>query len=168
MKQIIVIAILSLVIIGCDETENTSISVESLSPEEVNAEIESFREFIIPPKGTSKADVDAIFGVPKETKELKGKGSPAHYPMHSYQLLDPKPKQDFRAFLYVSYKDDKVTFIGINHMCVLKSRGYAPQGSPLQIKQQQEIDMENLHVLEDLIEIKEKYKSKLKNASWNK
>jgi hypothetical protein len=170
MKRIIIIAIMSLVITGCRGKDNTSVAVESLSPEEVNAQIEILHKLMIPPKGVSKADVDAVFGVPEEIKELPkgGKGSPTDYPMHIYQLLTPKQNQEFRAFLHVTYEDEKVKYIGINHICVSKGRPTYLQGSPQQIKQQQMIEMENVQVLEDLNEIQKKYENKLKDASWNK
>jgi hypothetical protein len=169
MKQIIVIAILSLVIIGCRKTDVMSTSVESLSPEEVNSQIANLRKFIIPPKGLNKVEVDAIFGVPEEIKERPSGGIILfNFPLHIYQLLEPEQNQEFRAFLYVNYKDDKVAFSSINHYCVAKNRVIYPEGSPAQIKEQKAIDGENRLVLEDLIEIQKKYENKLKNASWNK
>jgi hypothetical protein len=168
MKQIIIVALCSFVIIGCHNKGKTSSSVESLSPEEVNSQIESLRKFIIPTKGASKEDVDTVFGVPKEIKGPPTKGSTVDYPMHTYQLLSPEKGQEFRAFLYVTYKDDNVTYIGINHYCVAKGRPLYRSGSTENIRQQKEIEGENIQVLDDLIEIKKKYENKLKNASWNK
>jgi hypothetical protein len=169
MKQIIIVALCSFVIIGCHNMGKTLSSVESLSPEEVNAQIESLRKFIIPTKGVSKTEVDAIFGVPEEIKERPSGGIILfNFPLHIYQLIEPEQNQEFRAFLYVNYKDDKVAFSSINHYCVAKNRAIYPEGSPSQIKEQKAIDGENRLVLEDLIEIQKKYENKLKNASWNK
>jgi len=92
------------------------------APEAVEAQIEALREVIIPTKGTPKAEVEAVYGVGRETKELRGKGSAVHYPMHSYNLLPAKRGQDFRAFLYVTYREGKVHYVGINHICVVKNR----------------------------------------------
>jgi hypothetical protein len=160
MKQIIVTALLSLAISGCKTADNTRTSQPSLSPEEVTAEIASLRKVIVPPNGWNKADVDWVFGAPEETKELNGKGSTAMYPMHSYQLIPPKQGQQFRAFLYVTYRNDKVHFAGINHMCVVKGRYKEPEPD--------ELDREHRFVLTDLLEIKKKYEHKLKDATWNK
>jgi hypothetical protein len=160
MKEIIVTAYLSLAITGCQVPDRAPSPADSLSPDQVTAQVASLRKLMIPPKGASKADVDAVFGEPKETKELKGKGSAAMYPMHSYQLLPPKQGQEFRAFLYVTYKNDKAHFVGINHVCVIKGRYKEPEPD--------ERDRENRLVLADLLEIKEKYETKLNDASWNK
>ena len=168
MKQFIITVLLSLVITGCRGKDKMSDTAESLSPEEVNAQIESLNKLIIPLKGISKAEVDAVYGVPNETREPGIKGSAYMYPMHTYQLLAPKQRQEFRAFLYVTYKDDKVEYIGIKHYCVAKNRAIYLQDSPEQIRQQQEIDDENVRVLADLIEIQKKYENKLKDAPWNK
>ncbi len=159
MKQIIVAALLSLAITGCQAADTGPASAKSLAPEEVSAQIASLRELIIPCKGTARADVDAVFGEPEVTKELKGKGSAAMYPMHSYQLLPPKQGQEFRAFLYVTYRNDKAHFVGINHICTVKGRAY-----PADPK---ELESEDRLVLADLLEIKKKYDSKLRDASWN-
>ena len=141
-----------------------TVSVDSMSPEEVNAEIQNLHEFIIPPIGTSKADIDAVFGVPKEYKERPSGGIILYnFPLHTYQLLDPKPNQEFRAILCVNYKEDKVVLSSINHMCVVKNRVVSIQ-SP---ERQKAIEAENRHVLEDLIEIEKKYKKKLQKTSWN-
>ncbi len=158
MKRIIIISLLSLVIIGCGGTNNTSVSLESLSPEEVNTEIESLREFIIPPKGVSKADVNTVFGVPEVINELTGKGSANMYPMHIYQLLSPKQGQEYRAYLQVTYEADKAKYISISHYCVVRGRATYPKD---------EIERENRLVLEDLLEIKKNYGSELEDASWN-
>ena len=130
----------------------------SMSPEEVNAQIAGLRKFIIPPKGVSKADVDAVFGVAEIITESTGKGN-YMYPLHKVQLLEPKPHQQFRAFLYVSYTDDRVSDVGIDHYCVARGRAFYDKEA---------IERENKLVLEDLIEIQKKYGSKLKDASWNK
>jgi hypothetical protein len=168
MKQVIVLVLFSLVIAGCLKNDNITGSTEILSPEEVNAQIENLRKLIIPPKGVSKADVDAVFGVPKEITESDGKGTAGMYPMHTYQLLKPEQGREFRAFLYVTYENNKVKYAGINHCCVSKNRVIYPQGSPEQIAQQHEIDTENVHVLADLTEIQQLYGYRLKTASWNK
>ena len=163
MKWKITITLIGLVIMGCREVGNKSGSVDLLSPEEVNAEIESLREFIIPPKGESKENVDAVFGIPKEFYGSVFDKISADTLMYKYQLLTPEPRQEFRAYLYVKYNDDKVEYIGISHYRTVVNLAYS-QGA----KEQQMIDRNNKFTLEDLIEIKEKYKDKLKNASWNK
>jgi len=160
MKQIIVAALLGLAIIGCRTDNQTPEQKQSLSPEQVTEEIASLRKFIIPPKGATLVDVNAVFGKPIVTKELSGKGSAAMYPMHSYKLLHPKPGQQFRAYLYVTFRNDKAYFVGINHTCVAKGR--AIPADP------KELESENRLVLADLLEIKKKYESKLKDALWNK
>lgn len=82
------------------------------------------------------------------------------YPMHSHQLPPSKQGQEFRAFLYVTYRNDKARFVGINHVCVVKGRDKDPEP--------EELARENRLVLADLIEIEKKYETKLKDASWNK
>ena len=168
MKQILITILISLVVTGCCVMDNMSGSVESMLPDEVNARIESLREFIIPPKGVSEADVDAVFGVSEEYNgSLFNKITPDTL-MRKYQLLDPEPNQDFRSYLYVKYTDDKVEYIGISHSCSIANLiGYS-EGSPEQIEQQQMLDRNKVFILKDLIEIKEKYGDKLKDASWNK
>ena len=157
MKHIIAIAIFSLVIAGCGGMNNQTSYVESLSPEQVNAEIESFREFIIPPKGTSKEDVDAVFEVSDVIEESKDKGSYI-YPLHIYDLLPSIDGEVPWAFMYVSYTNDKIVAIGINHYCVVKGRT---------LYDGEAIEKENVQVLKDLIDIKKKFKNKLNKASWN-
>ena len=83
---------------------------------------------IIPPIGTTKNEIDEIFGQPQEVKELTGKGSNNMYPMHIYTLVLPENNQGFRAFLAVTYRDEnkdsiyEVYCAGINHVCVVKNR----------------------------------------------
>jgi hypothetical protein len=106
-------------------------TVAKTDEERTTEEISALQKRIIPPKGTTKEDVDAVYGVPEEVKELKGKGSKIDYPMHVYQLLAPRKKEEFRAFLYVTYRNGVVAMAGINHMCVTKNRrssvGVRPQ-----------------------------------------
>ncbi len=130
------------------------------NPEQVAEQIASLRKFIIPPKGTSKTDVDAVFGTPERIEKLTGKGSPASFPQHRYHLLPPKSGQGFRARLRVTYRNDKAHFIGINHLCIIHGRYKAPLPA--------ELARENRLVLADLLEIKTKYEYKLRAASWNK
>jgi len=82
------------------------------------------------------------------------------YPMHSYKLLHPKAGQQFRAYLYVTFRNDKAHFVGINHACVTKGMTALPDP--------EWVARENQAVLIDLTEIKKNYESKLKDASWNK
>jgi len=138
------------------------------TPDQINEEIASLRKIIIPPEGVRKTDVDAVFGRPRKSKKLKGKGQKKMYPMHSYQLLPPKDGQAFRAFLYVTYRKGKVRYIGINHRVVWKNRVRYLTGSPGEIQQQRAIEAENVRVLADLIEIQKKFEDKLKDASWNR
>jgi hypothetical protein len=134
---------------------------------EVANQIAKLNKMIIPPEGTEKAKVDAVYGEPKGIEELNGKGSPALYPIHIYRFLASKENQEFRAILYVSYRNEQVWKAGINHSCVLKNRAIYKDGSPEDQKQILEIENENKAVLIDLKEISEKYSEKLKRTSWN-
>ena len=128
--------------------------------------IAALRSEIIPPPGTDKSQVDTVYGIPKEV-EFAGMGSSADYPMHIYQLLPPQKNEEFRAYLYVTYRDGKLRNAGINHICVLKGRVAVLPG-PLADNQQKEIEQENLQVLADLEDIQAKFKEELKAAVWNK
>jgi hypothetical protein len=130
-------------------------------------EIAALQKRIIPPKGTTKEDVDAVYGVPEEVKELKGKGLKTNYPMHVYELLPPRKKEDFRAFLYVTYRNGVVGMAGINHM-LIKNRPLSRRQGPEADKQKMEIAEENLRVLANLKEIEVKFGDGIKSASWNK
>ena len=122
--------------------------------------IETLRAKIVPPKGIPKSEIDKIFGEPEEIKKLKGKDSNIMYPMRTYQLLPPKENQDFRAFLYVTYKEKKVHFVDINYICVVKNYDLQPAT--------QELARENRKILIDLLEIYNEFHEKLETASWNK
>jgi hypothetical protein len=134
----------------------------------VEDQIAALNELIIPPKGTEKASVDSVYGKPQEIKRLQGKGASSDYPLHTYGLLPPLEKQEFRAFLYVTYRNGKVWRAGINHVCVLKSRAVYRAGSPEDWKQTREIQNENHLVLIDLKDVRDKFAEKLKDASWNR
>ena len=130
--------------------------------------ITELRKFIMPPEGTKKTDVDSVYGAPVEVKEPQGKGPSADYPMDTYELLPPDGKEDFHAFLYVTYRGGKVWRAGINHIGVLKNRQLNRAGSSEYLKQKQEIQGENRSMLIDLQNIRDKFAEKLGNASWNK
>jgi len=154
------IAIITVVILGAVICLRAEPSAPTSEAALVNLLIASLQQTIVPPKGTHRADVDAVFGEPREEKELKGKGSSASYPMHIYQLLPASKRQEFRSFLCVTYRDDIIRFAGINHYAVANNRDVQP--SP------QELARENRRVLIDLLEIQDKFSEQLKKASWNK
>jgi hypothetical protein len=83
--------------------------------------ISALQSIIIPPAGTDKSQVDTVYGMPKEV-ESQGMGSSADYPMHIYQLLPPQKKEEFRAFLYATYRDGRLRNAAINHICVAGGR----------------------------------------------
>jgi hypothetical protein len=107
--------------------------------------------------------VDEIYGEPREVPRLVGKGSPGDYPMHTYQLLDPQGNDEFRAFLHVTYRDERVYRVGINHFRVVKGRLILTPSQSPQITA--EIERESRWVLADLLEIYNKYD--VTKASWN-
>jgi hypothetical protein len=123
--------------------------------------IESLRRVIVPPNGTAKADVDAVFAAPRVSETLTGKGSSADYPMHTYVLLPPRPGAEFRAFLHVTYRDDRVYRAGINHLCVSKNLRIDPGARVDHAKEER-------GVLEDLLLIEETFGGRLSTASWNR
>jgi hypothetical protein len=165
MKQIILVALLSLMIMECGADSASPKPEESLSADQVAKQIASLRGLIIPAEGTTRADVDAVFGEPEVTKALIGKGSATMYPMHSYQLLAPERGQVFRTYLYITYRNDKVHFAGMNHACVTKGKRLFRDPPELVLREK---DREDRAVLADLLEIKKKYEGKLKDALWNK
>ena len=133
-------------------------------------QIAELNKLIIPPKGTGKPDVDAIYGDPKETKEPKpgGKGSATDYPMHTYEFFPRADGEGFRAFLYVTYRNGRVWLAGINHSVVMKNRMGYECGVPEDLKQKEEIKQENQQVLIDLQDIRDRFAEKLRSAPWNK
>jgi len=163
MMRTILTVLLGLAIAGCRPDRGSVESNQMLSPEQVAGEIAALRQLIIPPGGTSKADIDAVFGEPREIEEPNGKGQAGMYPMHIYQLLPPRAGHNFRAFLHITYRDGKAHSVGINHACVRKGmpqrRGDA---------ERERHARENHLVLADLIEIKRKYEVKLMRAAWNR
>ncbi len=162
MKTILLSMLLQVFLVAASSAAESSVPTE---PVAVADQIAKLNTLLIPPDGTDKADIDLVFGKPKEIKELKGKGSPVDYPMHIYELLPPIGKEEFRAFLYVTYRQGKVWRAGINHLCVTKNR-YA--GVIDDSKQKQEIERENQQALVNLQDIRNRFAEKLKAASWNK
>ncbi len=138
-------------------------SIDMLPDAQVTALITKLHRFIVPPEGTSEADVVTVYGSGKViNKPQKGKYVPSMYPMHTYKLLPASNLfQDYRVFLYINYQNGKVRRADLNHIC-------QTNGRPAGIDHCAEIAKENRQVLKDLIEIKHKYGSKLKNASWNR
>ena len=132
---------------------------DSRTATDVRVQIDSLRRFIVPPRGTNKADIDAVFGTPKQIEKLDGKGSAVRYPMHVYQLLPPRMGLEFRAILHITYKDEKVRYVGISHEGVTVGRVGEPKP--------EEIARENRLLLTDLREIVRKFASKLRNAPWS-
>jgi hypothetical protein len=137
--------------------------------EQVIEKPRSVESEIIPPAGTDKSEVDRIYGIPEEI--LHGvRGSTNDYPMHIYQLLPPRKNEEFRAVLYITYREGKVWRAGINHISVLKGRvGYFPGSlsGPEEERYRKEIERENLQVIADLKEIQAKFEEPLKSAEWN-
>lgn len=161
----IIIAVLSFIAV-LPAAERTA-PTEGVKVEDQIAELE---KMIIPPEGTEKANVDIIFGEPKEIKVTLAKVLSVKYPdlVYIYELLPPIGKQEFRAYLYIKCRNGKVWMPGINHLCVIKGRPIFMKGSPEEIRKKQEIELEKHEVLIDLNEIRDKFTEKLKSASWNK
>lgn len=126
----------------------------------IETRIATLRKTIIPPEGTARADVDAVYGQPTEEKKLKGKGSHVMFPRHVYNLLPAANGQEFRARLNVTYKEGVIRFADIHHQAVFDNRDAPP--SP------DEQARENRQMLEDLLEIQEKYSRQLPKATWNR
>jgi hypothetical protein len=128
--------------------------------------------FIIPPAGTAKADVDSVYGEPKEYKEPpKIKASEDDYPMHTYTLLPPPVSPTdprARATLYITYRNDKVSKAGINHYFGVRNPVGRFPSMPEDPQEKQRIENENQRTLIALKEINEKFADKLKTASWYK
>ena len=163
MKWIMLAALLSLIVAGC-QTDTTSPKVTRvLSAGQVNEQIAGLRKLIIPPEGTGKTAIDAVFGQATVVQK-RTKGGRYVSPVHIYQLLSPERGQDSRAILFVTYKEGKAHFVDINHMCVTKGRPIFADPK----KFTAEREAENRLVLFDLLEIKKKYEDKLKDAVWNK
>lgn len=150
----IVLSVQSAVVVKADEGEAT------------RTEIAGLQARLLPPAGTKKEKVDAVYGVPQKVKDRGIKGSATNYPMHVYQLLAPRRGEEFRAYLYITYRDGLVWRAGINHICVVKNRVFYGPG-PEADKQAKEIEGENLQVLADLKEIDVKFGEKLKRSDWN-
>lgn len=150
LSLIVVIAVVGGIFAGTDENPRPSLDaqVQQLS--------KSLREQIIPSVGTPRAEVDEVFGEPKEVPQLTGlKGDPDDYPMHVYQLLDPVDNSEFRAALLVTYRDGTVYRASINHVCVAKGRLAYAQTPP---EVTADIERENRWALVDLLEIYDKHK----------
>ncbi|MFZ2655854.1 MAG: hypothetical protein WAX69_13065 [Victivallales bacterium] len=135
---------------------------------EIKDQIQGLDNLIIPPNGTERLDVDLIYGKPREIMEANVKGSSAGNLMHRYELLRPEGANEFRAYLYVTYREGKVLKAGINHNCVDKNHPVYAVGSPDEKLQKKAIEAEQRFVLEDLYEICKIFGKKLKNAPWNK
>jgi hypothetical protein len=134
---------------------------ETGETEQVTQAISVLEKRIIPPEGTKKEDVDAVYGIPEECQESRGKDSAVN--CHFYQLLPPIGKDEFRVYLYIMHRNGVVWRAGINHICVAKSRTRWTDPS-----EEEEIAREKLQVLADLKEIESKFNDKLKSAPWNK
>jgi hypothetical protein len=152
MKSFLLLLVVPLGLCGCGPDDEAPAPAPRVSaPEPTN---ESLRRTIIPPTGTSKADVDAVYGTPRVLETLTSKGNPAYYPMHEYALLPPRSGSDFlRAFLYVTYRDDRVYRAGINHSCVSKNLTIGP-GDRVDHAQEERGVKEDLLLIEKTFGIK--------------
>lgn len=152
---------------GVDTTEPAAadadavLDVRELTDDELADRIARLREVIIPPAGTALASVDRVFGEPRVEEELRegAKGRRSDYPMHIYDLLAPKGSAEFRAFLYVTNRNDVVARAAINHHGVIKgTRAGSPRAANRRVEQQR--------VLLDLRAIRDKYRVQLAGAAW--
>ena len=163
MRRVLLALLGWLALAGCGGEPAPPAGPPGLSPEAVERQIAELERVIVPPKGTAKADVDAVFGVPTEHLTPRGKANPSRYPMHSYSLLPAPPRLSFRAVLHVSYREGRGHYFGINHVCVMKGRSLG--GSA---EEQAEIRGEKRCVLADLLLIREKFDAGLRSAPWNR
>jgi len=123
------------------------------------------REFIIPPVGTPKDEVDQIFGKPQDVA-FPGFGNPSDYPQQDYCLLQPEEKQDFRASLYVTYRRNRVYRARINHSC--DDDRFASPRRNVTRERLTEVSQGNRLILRDLLETYITHCLTLPAASWNK
>jgi hypothetical protein len=178
MKQFAFIAFLNLVGVGFMANGETPVADNALSPDPVTERIANLRKVIIPPNGTSVAEVQAMFGEPTRVPGT-GKGeSPAEHPVHLYELLMPKDgtkgcalmygADAYRAILSLDYVNGRVVKARIEHVCVAASRPIYAPGTREDELQREAIAQEQRSALADLLEIRKKYEAKLKNATWNR
>jgi hypothetical protein len=137
-------------------------TLEILAGHAAQEEIAALHRLLAPPKGTSRADVEAVYGpgrVIEEPSAGKG-GSPGDYPMHLYVLLPGTTSEYARVTLYVTYEDGVLRRGGLNFLAVTKGRaGPAPH---------HELAFENRAVLSDLRAVRDKYGGVLARAPWTR
>jgi hypothetical protein len=149
-----------------------SYAVAKLAPAQVREQTIKLEKLIIPPKGTSLQDVEAVYGktsLNDPSEIVKGKKELLYW----LYLLPASKGGDFRAILLMRVEDGKIAESSVNHFCVMKNRKQMPIPHDAQSRQmvkavQAQLQAETRGVLDDLLQIQDRYSQNLKTASWNR
>lgn len=147
--------------------------IAKMTPAQVHVQEARLEKIIIPPNGTSLSDVEAVYGkssVNDPSKIVKGKREVLYW---LHLLPVPKRGLDFRAMLLMRVENDKTVESGINHWCRAKNRKSIIIPHDAKSRQeyksiQAQLQAEEGGVLEDLLQIQDRYSQDLKTASWNR
>lgn len=166
------VVISSLALYCFAESKSDKSEVAKLTRAQVEQRVNKLEKIILPSKGTLLKDVEAVYGKLKTSGPRSGTKTDGRV-YYYRELLTPRGGLDFRAVLLLRAGNGRVTNMSINHVCVLKNRRQLALGPHLTKTQkkemekvQKELEKEQRGVLLDLLEIHEKYKDTLKNASW--
>jgi hypothetical protein len=138
-------------------------SAYELDIPEVTESIAAFERIILPPEGSSRDDIEAVYGPPQRQGDPSKPYSKRYSRYDSYTLL-PHPALGFKTVLLIEYDKDITKSSFLNHMCVLNGRFAEPNGPDDELLE--EFREEKISVLHNLVEIYQSYRKKLNNAKW--
>jgi hypothetical protein len=153
----LVVALLAVASVASAETP----AITNAYPQ-IETLIKTLRKIIVPPRGTERTDVEAVYGQPTQIKNAQYRGVVVPDSFNAnYHLLAPPKGEEFRANLSITYTSNKVQNANLTHIGLTYGHeaNYVPSQSA--------VEMEDRVVLLDLLEILSQLNDNLKIAKWN-
>ncbi len=147
MKHVLWIVVCGLLAGGCGTTASTVAPHPEMSALEVAARTEALMEVIVPPRGTAMADVEAVYGKPVDVAKLTRKDLGGIYSRHRYELQPANRRRTAGTDLVVTCREKLVHMVRLEHTAGVAGKKRV--------------------VLQELQHIRTKYRTKLRESSWN-
>ncbi len=127
----------------------------------VDAERAVLEAIIVPPPGTARGDVEAVFGAPEEVLDPKPGGT-ADVPAHRWTL------QTNGGVLTVVYQRGLVGSADVRHPHIRYLKPSVRETTPETEEERAQVALDSRQSLRDLREIRERWREPLSRAVWNR
>ena len=148
-------------------------AVSKLTPAQVQVQKAKMERIIIPPDGTPLQDVEAVYGKATlyDANRIGKRGRETH---GMYLLSFSRSKRTFPAGLFMRVENGRAFDSGISHAGLPNGLRQMPR--PLDEKSMQQriksartqLQGAERFILDNLLQIQDRYSHELKTASWNR